>query len=391
MPIFEEKRDDKLNTVAVWAVSVKIPAFEEFAEKNFYWSTSNQFDLGDGNVYQGLLKSCRGRHQRDRGNDYAEFVVGNPNSLTYQDIYTHEDLIEKAEITVRQCFEIEDGYFESEIIFFGYLADFTVNDKEKSLDFTANSDLSRNGFSVGGRILTRERCGAEFNYNGVENATYHLCGWQTIQGGNATFCTRYLKGIDGCEAHNNDHRFYAVTGLVETPIQIVPVDVSPTGFDYETRPCFTPNTLVLMADWTVKPIDKVLVGEKVMGFDVFDNDKLVESEVLDTFKHLVDEVEVVTFSMAILETTKDHLFYLGKALFAPVKALGNPLSGKRCVGLDKKRKAAEMVFLTSRTSFEKATVFNLHTSSHNYIVCDRFQRFYFFVHNAKSDYYFYYA
>lgn len=390
--IFEAKRSDELNTVAVWSVAIHIPAFEEFAEKNFYWSTSDNFDLGDGNIYQGILISCKGRHQRDRGNDYAEFSVSNPNNATYQEIYPYEDLLEKAEVTISECYEIEDGYFESEIRFIGYLADFTQNDKQKTLDFTASSDMSRTGFMVGGRILTRERCGAEFAYNGSTMPQYELCGWQTSQGGNPTFCTRFLKGVDGCEAHNNEHRFFAVTGLVDVPIQIVSTEINfqgnyteiyPNGFDYDSRACFSENTLVVMADWTTKPINKVKVGDKVMGFDIFDSDKLVETEVLQTFSHLVNEIELAQFENATFEATKDHLFYVSSRLFAPLRHLDGVFGAKTVLGLDKNRFFSRETIVKCQTSYEVCSVFNLHTTVATFIICDRNENFYFFVHNNK--------
>jgi hypothetical protein len=389
---FEQKRNDTLNTVAAWSVHIKFPDFEEFTEQNLYFSTTENFDLGDGNVYQGKLLSCKGRHQRDRGNDYAEFVVANPNNSTYQDIYPYEDLIEKAEVTISECYEIEDGYFESEIRFFGYLTDFTLNDKQKTLDFTCLSDMSRGGYPVGGQILTRERCGAEFPYNGSSSPAFELCGWQTSQGGNPLLCTRLLKGIDGCEAHNNEHRFFAVTGLTETPVQIIATETNfvgeqvyfyPSGFDYETRACFSANTLVLMADWTTKFINQIKIGDKVKSFDIFDCDKLIDSEVLNTFSHIVKEIEIAKFDKALLETTKEHLFYVSSQLFAPVKSLDGNLNARTVLGLDCHKQFSRSSLMSCETSNEICSVFNFHTSANNYIVCDQEQNFFYFVHNNK--------
>jgi hypothetical protein len=377
-----------------WTVHIQFPQFEEFDELNLYYTTAQNLDIGDGNIYLPLLSSVKGRHQSDRGNDYAEFSLLNPNHSTYQDFITREDLIEKAVVIINECLGVGDDFYEPEYRFKGYLADFTQNDSSKTLDFTAYSDMSRQGIKVGGLILTRERCRHEFNYMGLKDPDTDGCGWQVAQGGNPVYCSRYLKGIDGCEAHNNEHRFGAVTGLVDTPIQIIPPEQFqyPTGFDYETAQCFSANTLVVMADGREVPINKVKIGDKVLGFDIFDKDKIVESEVIKTFTHIASEILIATFDYAILETRNEHLFYLGNALFGVLSrsdaVLGVKVEGTKGFDIKEAQNVSLSRILNLKESKEICTLFNLHTTSNNYIVADRQGRFYYFVHNRKWDYYY---
>ncbi len=178
-----------------------------------------------------------------------------------------------------------------------------------------------------------------------------------------------MKGIDGCEAHNNEHRFGAVTGLVDTPIQIIPPSEFqyPTGFDYESDACFSANTLVVMFDGTVSPINKIGKGDKVLGFDIFDKDKLIESEVKNTFTHLVESIAIARFDYAILETTMSHLFYIGNALFAPVRAcdtvLGVKVEGSIGFNVKDAQNVSHSKVINLKESREICTIFNLNTTS----------------------------
>lgn len=240
---YEKKRTDP-EAVAVWTVHLRFPVFELLAEKNWYWATSGDsygIQLADGNTYVRQLATIpRGRHQRDRGNDYAEFSVANPDNDIYNEFLPYEDLCERGEVVICECYEIVPEVFEEEIRFVGNIKDFTLDETDNTLRFTCYADTSRSGFLVGNRILTRDRCGTAFNINGVNPPETHVCGWQTEQGGNPLFCSKLYEGVDGCLAHNNGHRFYAVPALTTATVEVIDPGTiggpgGDTGFDYETQ------------------------------------------------------------------------------------------------------------------------------------------------------------
>lgn len=378
--LYEEARNSDIAT-AVWTVHVRFPAFEALSEKNFYWATADGIELEDGNVYRRALKEYpKGRHQTDRGNDYAEFLISNPDNTLYQEILPYEDLIERCEVEIREAYEVEPDYYHSEIKFKGNLRTFTINDEDHTLALTAISDISRPGFLVGNRILTRERCGTQFNVNGLLSPLTNPCGWQTGQGGNPDFCSLLLEGVDGCKAHNNSHRYYAVPALSTATVEVIQGD--DTGFPSHTGQCFSEKTFVLMADWSIVPIHKVNTEHKTMGFDVFNFDILTPADVLHTTKTMVEGIEYVRFDTGTeFEVIKDHLFYLGGRLFAPVGSLGT----RPTLGMDFQRRKAVSRLMSKSHSDEMLFVYNLRTSSNNYIVTDEDAMFYYFVHNRKFD------
>lgn len=377
---FEAKRQS-LDATSVWTVHLHFPAFGLLPAKDFYWSSGEKIELEDGNIYVGQLRSVpRGRFQKDRGNDYAEFSVSNPEGEIYAQLQPYENLVEKAVCIIREAFALDIDLFESEIRYYGYIKDFTVNDGDHSVDFTSLSDMSRPGFLVGNRILTRERCGTEFNVNGLNDPAFHKCGWTTPQGGNPVFCSKLFDGVDGCNAHNNTHRFYAVPALSTVAIEVIPSsDIDPGGWDHESGACFASWVRVLMADGTTLPIGKVQPGMKNMGYDVFDNDKLIPSIVLDHFTDTVRSVDIANFDGVVLGVRYNHLFYIGNRLYVPVAALGQNLA----FGMDSARKPVQATLRKINKLFGAVSVHNLRTSSHNFIVTDSNAEIFLFVHNEK--------
>jgi len=382
---FEAKRE-AIDAVAVWTVHLHFPAFGPLAEKDFYWSTGDDVELEDGNVYVQKLRSIpRGRHQKDRGNDYAEFSVANPNNILYTEIQPYEDLIEFVEVTIRECFEIEKALYESETKFFGYVKDFTNNTQELELAFTAMSDLSRPNHLVGNRILTRERCGTNFNVNGtIPPYTPGVpCTWQTIQGGNPLTCTKFLKGVDGCEAHNNTHQFFAVEGYKTADVEILPSGGGDeTGFPYETGPCFTRRMFMVMDfDLNLLPFDCVEVGMKHLGFDIYNDDRLIESEIKWGKSHYTDHIWTANFDLAKIETAYAHPFYVGQRFFTPV----GDLVSKTAIGIYPSRRSGRSVLNSIEKQLGDDRFYEFHTTSGVYIVCDERKQFFYFVHNEKPQ------
>lgn len=378
---YEKQRNAK-EAVAVWTAKVSFPAFEDLPAKDFFWSTSD-IEVDNENYTRKLTAVPKGRHQADRGNDYVQFDVGNPNNAVHQDIYLYEDLIERANVRVKECYEIDKGYFESETRFRGFLKDYSVDESDKILKFTAISDLSRTGFQVGNRILTRERCGTEFNFNGLNAPEFHPCGWQTAQGGNPLFCSKLLKGVDGCIAHNNSHRFYAIKGLSNAEVQII--TTSQSGFDYGSgSACFVTGTFVVLADWSIKKIEDVKPGDYVLGFDVF-TDRLCPTKVLANETKEVTETEKgylgINSDFTTFGVTRDHLFSKGSGIFkAFIANIGETVQG---IGKDGKR--AEISVIDSETVFGKQSVHHLQTECGTHTVCDKNLKIIAKVHNLKAQ------
>jgi hypothetical protein len=368
---YEEKRESK-EAIAVWSAKVSFPAFKTIPAKTFYWGTSD-FEVDGDSFKRKLIEVPKGRHQRDRGNDYAEFQASNPNNALYNEFYPYEDLIERAEVEIKECYEIELGLYESEIRFYGYLKDFTLTESDKALKFTAMSDLSRSGFLVGGRILTRERCGTEFNYNGLLSPLVSACGWQTIQGGNPVYCSKFLKGADGC------------AGLSDAEVEVVAGGTGTQGFPYQTgRSCFIAGTHVLMDGWKTKEIQKIEKGDMVLGFDVF-TDKLKPSKVLNTIRHKNDQFEKAYLGrgneVREFGVTREHLFYKGSAIFQAYGAtIGETLSG---LSIDGKR--AEIASIDSETVYGDVSTYNIYTETGTYIICSPDWEVITKVHNLKPE------
>jgi len=377
--LYENQRKNP-SAVVAWVLHIHFDEFFDIPAKDFYFATTRgmetDFDTG-GEEIRGLLSGVPlGRQQRERGNDYAEFVLANPHNDTYQDFLDYEDLIERGKVRIFQCFQIEKDYWEGEQRFYGYLKDFTLNETDKTLEFTCVSDMSRTGFLVGARILTRERCGAEFNYNGARDPLYDPCGWTLAQGGNPLFCSKYLRGVDGCIAHGNAHKFYALPALSIAAIEFVPD--TEIDFPYDTRACFTKKMHVVLPDWSIVPISEKREGI-ILATDIFSGE-IVEAEILDFQEHLVNSVLMIeTARGAVIETRREHLFRQTGAFFLPA-GVGQ---GKWFEGYDASKKAAQDRFLALEDVFEDQTVYNYQTSAHTFLVTDEKMTFLWDVHNNK--------
>lgn len=372
-------------TVSVWAAHLYFPAFGELAAKNYYWSTADNVELEDGNLYEQQLKDVpKGRHQAGRGNDYAELVVTDPIHELYDELHDYENVMEFAEVTIRQAYEIETDYYHSEIKFRGYLKDFSITDEDHSIKLTAHAVSSRSNLPVGNRPLTRERCGTFFNVNGLLSPTDSPCGWQTSQGGNPAYCSKYYAGVDGCESHNNTHRFYAIRGLSTATVTIIP-DGS-TGWDYGSgTACFGEDVCVVLADRTWVPFREL--DEKrheILGCDIFDSDRIKTAQIVTIEEHEGTELGVAKFQDGVLEVTKDHEFYIGDRQYHRA----GYLEDRQVKGISGSLKiTSRLLQFRPLISFDpmegKHKSYNLHSTTNNYFVTDKNGRFFFAVHNNK--------
>lgn len=380
---FEEARNER-EIIPAWLIWIHFDAFFDLDAKDFYFSSTEDIDFpvnGVETTFKGKIMRDipKGRHQRDRGNDYCEFSFLNIGNATYQEFLDYRDIIERGRVVIFYCLNLGLDYYEGETRFVGYLKDFTLDEKDKSLKFTAFSDMSRSGFPVGAVILTRERCRAEFNFGGTFPANaYRLCTWQTIQGGNPDNCTKYLKGVDSCVAHGNAHQFAAVPALSVAEIEFV--SGTTVDFPYENNPCFTGHNFLCDTDWNIYPISFAKIGTWIKGRDLFTG-KVIDTEILDVEVHEVDTYAKAVFEKGILYPTKNHLFRIrNRAVFQPVGAR----VGKFVLGSDSDKKDASNRLTALEDVNERMTVYNLRTKCNTYIVTDKNASFYFDVHNNKQ-------
>lgn len=315
-PAYEAAR--KQNSVFMaGGVSLTFPAFDDLPEKKLFLGTRD-FEGDDGETYRTALPDMPVLSTQDgTGRDGLGFSINDPQSRWYEILKPYEDVVVDTETVCREFLKTENGIFESEIILNGFLEQMNLSESSLQIQFSAVSDMSRTGFLVGGRILTQRYCAAKFNKNGLKNPLYDVCGWTSAQGGNPVFCTHKLKGLDGCEDHLNDWRIFAVEALTSAEITTTE---GGGGFDYGNEPCFTPKTLVWMADGSYKPIWQVKEDDLVWSFTK--EGILVKRRVLHADKQPVDYTLAFDFGKnRILEPTGEHMMLIAQDLFKPAVAL----------------------------------------------------------------------
>lgn len=363
------------------AASLVFPAFNDLPEMTLHLGTRS-FESEGLRYTAALADMPYVKTQRGLGQDNVEFSVNDPRSQWYEVLKPYEDVIEDTSLVTREFLRTEQGIYESEITLVGFLEQMSLSESDLALRFTGISDMSRSNFLVGGRILTQRYCGAKFNVNGLRSPLVDACGWTTAQGGNPLLCTHKLKGEDGCEDHNNAHRLFAVEALTTAQVQYTfGGGIGGGGWTYGGGSCFTPNTLVWMADGRYKPIWKVKEGDRVFCFTP--TGEIVRSTVSETFDHLVDNHLVFEFeSGARLEPTPEHLMNIAPDLFIPA------------AGLDTADTIRSFGDAWNDTPIWKNYVQEKRTRVHNfhvdrwqtYFVVDQLKKYRFGVHNAKPIY-----
>lgn len=295
------------NPESIMAGGVKFvfPAFDDLPEKTVFYGT-RRFEC-DGEEYLNVLSDMPVvRSQRGLSQEGASFFINDPRSEIYTELLAYDDVLEDSAVVVKECLKTSLDIFESEIIHNGFLTNLDWSDKSSGINCSSISDMSRAGFLTGGRILTQRYCAAIFNKYGLKDPNFDPCGWTQAQGGNPVFCTHKYLGVDGCVDHLNGHRYYAVEALSTAPVTTYSGNIG--GFEYGGGglPCFTPNTLVWMADGSYKPIWKVKKGDVVMSFKP--DGTLVKGKVKAAMKHLVNFHLSMDFGKnRILEPTPNHL------------------------------------------------------------------------------------
>ena len=315
-----EKERNKDSAIRNDAVKIILPAFGDLPQKTLRFGTS-KFHLDDELYEDKLNDSPSDRSKRGFAQDFAEFNINDVESKIYDSIKPYEEVIEDSEVIIYETYYTENDLHESEIYHNGSLESFSFSESDNTLRFSSIGDMTKPGYPVGGRILTQRYCAATFNVNGLKSPLLDPCGWQPAQGGNPVFCTHRLKGVDGCEDHNNSHRIVAVEGLTAADVQIVAGGgLGGGGWDYGGNPCFTARTLVWMADGSFRQIRNVKKNDLVWSFTP--TGEIVRAKVRRSFRHPVAPVLVLDFGKnRFVETTDEHLFLIGNDRFKPASEL----------------------------------------------------------------------
>lgn len=361
----------KKNTaVLTGAVDITLPAFDDLPEVKIFAGTS--FFECDGNEYKPLLPELPViNNPRGLAQDTASFKVNDPNSIWASTFNLYRDVIEDTAITTKECLFTAENVFESEKTLVGFLERFSINEKDYSLDFEAISDISRTGKIAGGRILSQRFCAANFNKNGLKNPEIDPCGWTTPQGGNPIFCTHKREGVDGCIAHNNSHRFYAIEGITSGVITTY-TGGTIGGWEYGENPCFTSKMPVNLVNGTT-PIYKVKKGDLAWSFDK--NGNVAKKKVIDVRRDFVDQILILEFEHGQkIETRPDHLFLINHNLFKKAGLLESGDTVLRYVGADWISKPVWKIYLEDR----RTAVYNLSIEDYHTYFVD-----WYGVHNTK--------
>lgn len=295
--------------MAATGITVTFPAFDSLPTKTVYWGTRD-FEC-DGLEFKSVLADVpRITFQRGTGQNSSDFVVNDRSNLIYKDIAPYLDVVEDAEVVIRECLKTEAGIFESEIAFIGFLETMRLSDSSISISFTAINDLSRTGFLTAGRILTQRNCAAKFNINGLNDPLYDACGWTTAQGGNALSCTHKREGTDGCIDHNNEWRYLAVEALTSAEIQTYAGGSG--GWTYGD--CFVGSTTVWCADDVLRRIDSLSKGQLIWVSTP--EGVLVKRPILEVFSNVAAQtIQLDLGNDDSLQSSPEHMIAIANDVF----------------------------------------------------------------------------
>lgn len=360
---------------AAFGVKITFPAYNGLPEKILYWGTMNfELPFDEEEYFTALASLPQTTHQLGSGQDTFSFDVSNAEGALYDELAPYDDVFEDAQIVIKECYQTEEGIFESDIIFTGKVESILLTDQNALLNIQGVSDMSATGFPVGGRILTYRHCGARFNVNGLLDPVFDPCGWQTAQGGNPTFCTHIIEGVDGCADHNNVHRYFAVPQMADAePIYIGSSGGAlgggnGTGFEYEVEnTCFTERMFVPMIGGKKKSIADVKQNEWLRGFRTNPKDTVTGAEVLFIHRHKVTDLLEIEFQNGeVHETRPEHCYYTGKDRYT---AAGHLVSCDPVAVYDMRAGIWRFELVAeTRKKVKPDWVFNLISTTGNYFV-----------------------
>lgn len=238
---FEQERNSS-NAHQVWCVDITLPAFGDYNELTIYLATLpievDGVDYSTRNANRFSLINTPTWNSNDNAtSDGGQFSASNASGL-WTVLTPYRNVIKKAYIVVKEALQVHlygqaTSFYVSETITEGYLRTCELPGKTE-VAFTYVSDITNPDKLIAARILTSQTCVKKFNVGGLLSATVDPCGWQTAQGGNGSFCSLKKDGIDGCKAHNNEHRFGAVEEIATATIT-TGAGINDVGFPYDPQ------------------------------------------------------------------------------------------------------------------------------------------------------------
>ena len=133
----------------------------------------------------------------------------------------------------------------------------------------------------------------------------------------------------------------------------------PAGIVVHNKGCFLPESPILQADGSEKPISAVRPGDRVLAYSP--EGKIVQTRVREVLRHAVDEYVILTTERQTIKATAEHPFYVGDGAFRTLEALkaGDVIYAREGAALTEQR------ILSLRRVREQVPVFNLQTDHPN--------------------------
>lgn len=153
------------------------------------------------------------------------------------------------------------------------------------------------------------------------------------------------------------------------------------------NPCFTGETLILMADLSLRRIDEIKKDDWVMGFDLGGN--LHPARVMRAPKHSVREHLNIIFEgrRNARKVTREHPYWLPNGLFLPIGNIpvGDPVQMRiNEICMPRMIEKKETICCLNEYGAEYIDVHNLHTTMNTFIVVDEETGEQELVHNSKA-------
>lgn len=168
-----------------------------------------------------------------------------------------------------------------------------TNETEVAIEIL--SDLTAAGYCVAAWALLPS---CQFRYKD------EFCGYT----GTAPTCSKTRKGPNGCQEHDAETDDYKFGGFEYPDIQPAEPPTTGSGDGPGTGlPCFPAGTLILMADFSQKPIEQIREGDIVMSFD--DAWKLVPARVKGPLQVHPGIDRLIDIDRGAITPTPEHGFF----------------------------------------------------------------------------------
>ncbi|MCE5264606.1 MAG: TIM44-like domain-containing protein [Deltaproteobacteria bacterium] len=133
----------------------------------------------------------------------------------------------------------------------------------------------------------------------------------------------------------------------------------PAGTVVHNKGCFLPESLIMQADGSEKPISAVRPGDPLLAYSP--EGQIVRTRVREILRHQVDEYFILTTERQTIKATAEHPFYVGHGAFKTLEILkaGDLIFAREGAALTAQR------ILSLQRVQERVPVFNLQTDHPN--------------------------